>query len=82
MPRKSTPFGPRYGSTLRKKYLEVWEIYTAPKVCPRCNKESGIRRIKIGLWSCKKCGAVFTGAAYTISSEIGKAIRVKTGTSS
>ncbi len=77
MPKTSTPFGPRYGSTLRKRYAEIWKIYKAPKICPKCDKEGGVYRIKIGIWACKKCGAVFTGAAYNIYSEIGRSTRIR-----
>jgi large subunit ribosomal protein L37Ae len=75
MKRIKTPFGARYGSTLRKRYAELIQEYRKPKSCPRCEKVGGIKRIKIGIWYCKKCGAKFTGAAFALSSDIGRAIR-------
>lgn len=75
MVKASTPFGARYGSTLRKRYAEVWKTCKSIKICPKCEKEGSVYRIKIGLWACKKCGAKFTGAAYNIYSEIGRAIK-------
>ncbi|MFP3189785.1 MAG: hypothetical protein RXR31_00385 [Thermoproteota archaeon] len=70
-----TSFGARYGSTLRKRYSELMQEYKKPKQCPRCEKVGGVKRIKIGIWYCKKCGSIFTGAAYTLTSEIGRAIK-------
>ena len=73
-----TPFGPRYGATLRKRYAKIWQTYNSPKICPKCEKEGAVYRIKIGIWGCKKCGAKFTGAAYNIYSEIGRIVKLRT----
>jgi len=75
--KSSTPFGPRYGSTLRKRYAKIWKEYKAPKICPKCEKEGTVYRIKIGIWACKKCGIKFTGAAYNTFSEMGRAVRLR-----
>jgi large subunit ribosomal protein L37Ae len=75
MKKLRTPFGARYGSTLRKRYAEIMKEYKKPKECPNCGKVGKIKRIKIGIWQCPKCGVKFTGAAYTISSPIGKIIK-------
>ena len=35
------------------------------KYIPYCNYEK-VKRLFIGVWNCKKCGAKFSGKAYTI----------------
>ena len=57
-------FGARYGSTLRKRYREVMEKRYAPHQCPFCGFKGKVKRISTGLWTCKKCGAVWAGGAY------------------
>jgi len=75
--RIKTSFGARYGSTLRKKYVEVIVEYRKPKECPKCNKIGSVKRIKTGLWLCKKCGAKFTGGAYTLVTPIGRMVKIQ-----
>ena len=70
-------FGPRYGSTLRKRWKAVMTEYKKPKLCPRCHTVGRVYRIKIGLWACKKCGAVFTGGAYVVTTPAGKMAATK-----
>ena len=77
MVKSSTPFGTRYGSTLRKRYAKIWSTYKSPKICPRCEKEGSVYRIKIGIWACRKCGAKFAGAAYNTLSEMGRVVRLR-----
>jgi len=57
-------FGPRYGSTLRKRFREIMEKRYAPHKCPFCDTKGKVVRISVGLWKCKKCGRVFAGGAY------------------
>lgn len=57
-------FGARYGSTLRKRYREVMEKRYAPHQCPFCGFKGKVKRISIGLWTCRKCGSVWAGGAY------------------
>ncbi len=70
-------FGARYGSTLRKRWRRVMEEYKKPKVCPKCHTVGKVYRIKIGIWACRKCGAVFTGGAYTTVTPAGKMAAMK-----
>ena len=66
-------FGPRYGSTLRKRWKQIMEARYAPHTCPYCGIKGYVRRIAVGLWKCEKCGTVFAGAAYVPVSGLNKA---------
>ncbi len=65
-------FGPRYGSTLRKKWREVMEKRYAVYKCVFCGSKVKMKRISVGLWLCPKCGRVFAGGAYQPYTEVGK----------
>jgi len=58
-----TYFGVRYGFRLRKKYAAVKEK-TKSNVCIVCGHNK-VKRVSLGIWLCKKCGAKFAGKAYT-----------------
>jgi large subunit ribosomal protein L37Ae len=60
----------RYGSTVRKRYIEVVTGLKKEHKCPQCGSAS-VRRQSVGLWGCRKCGAVFTGGAYTPETKLG-----------
>lgn len=62
--------GPRYGSTIRKRYIKVMTEMKKPHRCPNC----GLLRVKresVGVWTCRKCGFKFTGGAYTPATKLG-----------
>jgi large subunit ribosomal protein L37Ae len=62
--------GPRYGSTVRKRYIKVMEGMRKPHRCPQC----GFLRVKresVGVWKCRKCGFTYTGGAYTPVTKLG-----------
>ncbi len=62
--------GPRYGSTVRKRYAKIVTELRKPHSCPQC----GLRRVKresVGVWKCRKCGFTFTGGAYTPFTKLG-----------
>ncbi|MEM3833153.1 MAG: 50S ribosomal protein L37ae [Thermoprotei archaeon] len=65
-------FGSRYGTSLRKRWIEVITEYRKPKICPKCGTLGQIKRIKSGLWVCHKCGNLFAGGAYVTITPIGK----------
>lgn len=65
-------FGPRYGSTLRKRWKETMEKRYADHQCPFCGISGKVYRISSGIWRCRKCGAVWAGAAYVPRSELSK----------
>jgi len=60
----------RYGATVRKRYIEVVTGLKKAHKCPKCGSAS-VRRQSVGVWACKKCGAVFSGGAYTPETKLG-----------
>ncbi|QKQ99910.1 50S ribosomal protein L37ae [Metallosphaera tengchongensis] len=60
-------FGPRYGSSLRKRWNEIMEKRYSDHVCPICKTSGKVYRIASGVWSCNKCGSKWAGSAYTPS---------------
>jgi large subunit ribosomal protein L37Ae len=72
--------GPRYGATVRKRYIKVVEEMKKPHRCPQCGFMR-VKRISVGVWKCRKCGFTFTGGAYTPTTKLGiVAKRVAKGT--
>lgn len=65
-------FGPRYGSTVRKRWRNIMEKRHDKKIkCPRCLSNNTVDRVSTGIWHCKKCNARFTGGAYSLSTPRG-----------
>ncbi len=62
--------GPRYGSTVRKRYVKVITELKKPHTCPQCGFVK-VRRESVGVWKCKKCGFTFSGGAYTPVTKLG-----------
>jgi large subunit ribosomal protein L37Ae len=62
--------GPRYGSTVRKRYIKVMTEMKKPHKCPQCGF-SRVKRESVGIWKCKKCGFTYTGGAYTPITKLG-----------
>ena len=62
--------GPRYGSTVRKRYIKVMEEMKKPHKCPQCGF-SRVKRESVGIWKCGKCGFTYTGGAYTPITKLG-----------
>lgn len=62
--------GPRYGSTVRKRYIKVVTELRKAHVCPQCGF-SRVKRESVGVWRCRKCGFTFTGGAYTPVTKLG-----------
>lgn len=63
-------FGPRYGSTVRKRYTKVITEMKKPHECPQCGF-ARVKRISVGVWGCRKCGFTFTGGAYAPTTKLG-----------
>jgi len=63
-------FGPRYGVSVRRRYVSVVTEMKKRHTCPRCGLKA-VRRESVGIWVCKKCGLRFTGGAYTPVTKIG-----------
>jgi len=62
--------GPRYGSTVRKRYVRVTAGLKKAHKCPQCGFVR-VKRESVGVWKCKKCGYTFAGGAYTPSTKLG-----------
>lgn len=62
--------GPRYGSTVRKRYIKVITELKKPHRCPQCGFVR-VKRVSVGIWSCGKCGFTFAGGAYTPNTKLG-----------
>ncbi|RLI44045.1 50S ribosomal protein L37ae [Candidatus Bathyarchaeota archaeon] len=62
--------GARYGSTVRKRYVEVLSGVKKAHKCPQCGNAS-VRRKSVGIWSCRKCGFTFAGGAYVPVTKLG-----------
>ena len=60
----------RYGSTVRKRYIEAISGLKTAHKCPKCGAQT-VRRQSVGVWKCRKCGAVFTGGAYVPTTKLG-----------
>ncbi|MGQ9623956.1 MAG: 50S ribosomal protein L37ae [Candidatus Bathycorpusculaceae bacterium] len=66
--------GPRYGSTVRKRYIKVVIEMKKPHTCPQCGFPR-VKRVSVGVWKCRKCGFTFTGGAYTPTTKLGVVAR-------
>ena len=58
-------FGARYGRKLRKKIANVERFQRKAQKCPYCSREA-VKRLAMGIFSCKKCESTFTGRAYVV----------------
>ncbi|HKZ87944.1 MAG TPA: 50S ribosomal protein L37ae [Candidatus Bathyarchaeia archaeon] len=63
-------FGPRYGSTVRKRYIKVIAGLKTAHKCPQCGFVK-VKRRSVGVWKCGKCDYTFTGGAYMPSTKLG-----------
>jgi len=62
--------GPRYGATVRKRYMKVITELRKPHKCPQCGFVR-VKRESVGVWKCKKCNFTFAGGAYTPVTKLG-----------
>ncbi len=62
-------FGSRYGRKTRHKFARVEAEQRKGHKCPYCS-EPKVKRIAAGIWNCRKCGAKFTGKAYTVPKKV------------
>jgi len=62
-------FGVRYGRTTKEKYAKMENLQKKEYKCPYCSYPK-VTRISVGIWTCLKCGAKFTGRAYTIEKTV------------
>ncbi|MGD8565458.1 MAG: 50S ribosomal protein L37ae [Candidatus Bathyarchaeota archaeon] len=66
--------GPRYGATVRKRYIKAVTEMKKPHKCPKCMLPR-VSRVSVGVWKCRKCGFTFTGGAYTTITKLGTAAK-------
>ncbi|MCC6028774.1 MAG: 50S ribosomal protein L37ae [Candidatus Korarchaeum sp.] len=53
----------RYGSKIRKRVESILQKSKSTYKCPYCGAQA-VKRVRLGVWGCKKCGKVFTGGAW------------------
>jgi large subunit ribosomal protein L37Ae len=63
-------FGPRYGSTVRKRYIRATAGLKKAHKCPQCGFVR-VKRESVGVWKCKKCDYTFAGGAYMPVTKLG-----------
>ncbi|MBI4448686.1 50S ribosomal protein L37ae [Candidatus Woesearchaeota archaeon] len=56
-------FGARYGPRIRNKVAEIELSSRGWHKCPYCSRQQ-VKRVAIGIFSCRKCNETFTGKAY------------------
>ena len=61
-------FGARYGRRVKHQLAKIESVQRAKHKCPYC-KAQKVKRVAAGIWNCQKCGAKFTGKAYSIKKE-------------
>jgi large subunit ribosomal protein L37Ae len=64
-------FGPRYGTTVRKRVKKIEERMKQPTKCPQCQTKA-VKRVAVGIWTCRKCNFKFSGGAYVPETAEGK----------
>ncbi len=62
--------GSRYGVKIRKRITAVKSVQKQKHACPQCGKKN-VKREGYARWTCKNCGAVFAGGAYSPETMIG-----------
>jgi len=64
-------FGARYGTLVRRRYIDVVTGLRQKHECPRCRFRT-VKRRSVGVWLCRKCGYKFAGGAYIPSTKLGQ----------
>lgn len=57
-------YGARVGRKIRHEARKIEDEAKKPKICQRCGKNR-VKRNAAGIWTCRSCGLVFAGGAYT-----------------
>ncbi len=68
-------FGSRYGAKLRRRVLDIDKRRAEPHRCPSCATKGSLKRVAVGLWSCRKCDLSFAGGAYVPYTDAGRAAK-------
>ncbi len=56
-------FGPRYGTSVRRRVQAIEEIQFDTHRCPQC-LTGELKRESTSIWQCRKCDHKFAGGAY------------------
>ncbi len=56
-------FGPRYGTSVRRRVTEIERKQFKPHACPEC-LTGRLKRVSTSIWECRKCDHKFAGGAY------------------
>ncbi|HLC96882.1 MAG TPA: 50S ribosomal protein L37ae [Candidatus Nanoarchaeia archaeon] len=62
-------FGPRYGRKTKQRFGVIEAEQRKLHKCPYCNCVK-VKRVAMGIWKCRKCGAKFAGKAYSVTKKI------------
>jgi large subunit ribosomal protein L37Ae len=63
--KSGNKFGTRYGRKNRDKFAKIEHSQRKLYKCPSCNAIQ-VKRLSLGIWSCRKCGMTFASKAYTV----------------
>lgn len=66
-------YGPRYGKRTKRVVAAIEKEQKKKQVCPYCERPT-LKRLASGIWTCRKCGVKFAGAAYFPKSTINVSI--------
>jgi large subunit ribosomal protein L37Ae len=53
-----------YGVLTRKLVRDIERVQRAKHTCPSCGYRK-VKRVRSGIWRCRKCGTTFAGGAYS-----------------
>ncbi len=67
-------FGPRYGSSPRKRLLVIEQKASQKQRCPSCKTVGTVGKSAAGIWTCRACGLKFAGGAYVAQTTLGKTL--------
>ncbi len=70
----SGSLGPRYGTSVRKRYAAIIRERKGKRACPIC-AHAKVKRLSVGIWTCRKCGHTFAGGAYSPITKLGSIAR-------
>ena len=62
-------FGARYGRKSKHKFAKIEKEQRRLHKCPYCNRIP-VKRVAMGIWSCRKCNAKFAGKAYSLKKKL------------
>lgn len=68
--RSAGRFGVRYGRKVRQAVADIEERTHAAHTCPKC-EQPAVKRTGTGIWTCARCGYIFTGGTYVPFTTVG-----------